>query len=127
MRAEHAACIFRHPGQPASLSSAVRQWHPMSWNLLIYKPGADEGEPAPMGTVQSVSTALSAAFPALQWDSATECVLPVENGFTATLTVEGDTVSDLYTRGGYHHLKPLAALCKRQGWRIADAQEGEDV
>jgi|SRR5580765_122456 len=99
----------------------------MSWNLLIYKPGADEGEQAPMGTVKHVSEALTVAFPGLQWDSQTECSLPVQNGFIVTLTVEGDSVSDLYTRGGYYHLKPLAALCKKQGWRIADAQEAEDL
>ncbi len=99
----------------------------MSWNLLIYKPGADEGEQAPMGTVESVSDALKAAFPGLQWDSATECTLPVDKGFTISLTAEEDTVGDLYTSGGYYHLKPLAALCKRQGWRIADAQEGKDI
>jgi hypothetical protein len=101
----------------------------MSWNLLIYKPGAGEGEQAPMGTIESVTNALNAAFPALQWDSATECILPVDKGFaiSLTLTTEDNAVSDLYTRGGYYHLKPLAALCKGQGWRIADAQEGEDL
>ena len=42
-------------------------------------------------------------------------------------TKEDDLVSDIYTRGGYNHLRPLADLCRREGWRLGDAQEGEDV
>ena len=105
----------------------ARPQHTVSWNLLVYKLGNDEGEQAPMGTVESVSAALNGAFPALQWDSATECILPVDKGFALSLTVEDESVTDLYSRGGYYHLKPLATLCKQQGWRIADAQEGEDI
>ncbi len=109
------------------LTPTVRQHPTVSWNLFIYKPGADEGEQAPLGTVESISDVLNAAFPGLQWDSATECTLPVDQAFSISLTAEEGMVSDLYTSGGYYHLRPLAAFCKRQGWRIADAQEGEGI
>lgn len=65
--------------------------------------------------------------PSLEWESSSEAVLPVERGFSFELNVEGDAVQDIYTNGGYDHLRELAALCKREGWRIADAQEGEDI
>jgi hypothetical protein len=53
--------------------------------------------------------------------------LEVDGGFIAKLTVEKDMVADIYTRGGYNHLKPLVTLCLREGWHLGDAQEGEDV
>ncbi len=99
----------------------------MSWNLLIYRPGATSQTTEPLGALGEVKAKLSATFPGLAWDSPTECGLKVEGDFLADLTVEDDLVSDIYTRGGYNHLKPLANLCRREGWRLGDAQEGEDV
>ena len=99
----------------------------MSWNLIIYRPGASNESTLPLGALDTITEKLNAAFPGLVWDSVTECSLKVEGGFAGELTVEDDLVSDIYTRGGYNHLKPLAALCQREGWRLGDAQEGEDV
>jgi hypothetical protein len=56
-----------------------------------------------------------------------EAILPVARGFRLELRTEEDVVQDIYTDGGFDHIKQLAALCKREGWRIADAQEGEEV
>jgi len=99
----------------------------MSWNLLIYRPGTSNQTTNPLGPLDAVTEKLNASFPGLVWDSPKECGLKVDGGFLAELTVEDDVVSDIYTRGGYNHLKPLAALCQREGWRLGDAQEGEDV
>jgi len=99
----------------------------MSWNLLIYKPGKTEQTAEPLGPIDAVTAAFNSAFPALHWVGATEASLLVDGGFAFELAVEGGTVQDVYTNGGYNHLRDFAALCKREGWRIADAQEGEDV
>lgn len=99
----------------------------MSWNLLIYKPGEDGEELEPLGTLPEVSGVLNNAFPALEWDSSAEAVLPLNGGFRLELSVENGVVKDIYTSGGFNHMNELVALCKQQGWRIADAQEGEDV
>jgi len=98
----------------------------MSWNLLIYRPGENE-EAAPLGSLASVTNALNEVFPDLKWPTPTECEMNVEGGFSITWTAERDEVRDGYTNGGYKHLRELAALCKREGWSIADAQEGEQI
>jgi len=66
-------------------------------------------------------------FSGLDWPTSTECELTVDGGFSVTWTVEEEEVQDGYTNGGFNHLNELAAVCKKQGWRIADAQEGEDI
>jgi hypothetical protein len=93
---------------------------------MIYRPGADD-EMAPLGNLALVKNAMRGAFPELEWRSATECGLYVDGGFIVEWTVNGEEVSDGYTNGGYNHLRELAVLCKKMGWRIADAQEGEDI
>jgi len=98
----------------------------MSWNLLIYRAGKDE-EMASLGSLASVSKALGETFPGLEWPTPRGCELNIEGGFTIEWTVSGGAVCDGYTCGGFHHLRQLATLCKQQGWRIADAQEGEDL
>jgi len=98
----------------------------MSWNLLIYRAG-EEDEMAPLGSLASVTKALNGAFPGLVWPTPTECELNEEGGFSISWTVEDGEVRDGYTHGGYQHLKALAALCKQQGWHLADAQEGEEL
>jgi hypothetical protein len=99
----------------------------MSWNLIIYKPGDRPQQNPPLGKLDAVTEAFNAAFIALEWESPTEAALPVDGGFRLELTVEGATVQDVYTHGGFNHIRQFAALCKREGWRMADAQEGEDV
>jgi hypothetical protein len=99
----------------------------MSWNLLIYRPGATGKKTDPLGPMDVVKEKLNAAFLGLAWDSPPECGLKVEGGFLAELSVENNLVSDIYMSGGYNHLKPLASLCQREGWHLGDAQEGEDV
>ena len=99
----------------------------MSWNLIIYKPGTTPQQNAPLGDLDAVTDAFNAAFITLDWETATEAVFPVEGGFHLELTVEGRMVQDVYTTGGFNHIRQFAALCKREGWRMADAQEGEDV
>lgn len=98
----------------------------MSWNLLIYRAGEDE-EMTPLGSLAAVTNALNGAFRDLAWPTPTECELNVEGGFSLAWTVEEDAVRDGYTEGGYNHLQQLAALCKQQGWSLADAQEGEEI
>lgn len=99
----------------------------MSWNLLIYKPGDTSDTFAPLGNIDAVTQAFTAAFVGLEWASPTEAALPVDGGFRLELTAEGGTVRDVYTDGGFNHIRQFAALCKREGWRMADAGEGEDV
>ena len=99
----------------------------MSWNLLIYKPGNTPQENDPLGDLDAVTEAFNAAFIDLEWESPTEAALPVDGGFRFALSAEDGKVQDVYTHGGVHHLRQFAALCKREGWRMADAQEGEDV
>lgn len=98
----------------------------MSWNLLIYRPGEAE-EMAPLGSLAFVTNALNGVFRGLEWPTPTECEMNAEAGFSITWTVEEGVVREGYTDGGYRHLKELAALCKKEGWRIADAQEGADI
>ncbi len=99
----------------------------MSWNLIIYKPGETPQQNQPLGDLESVTEAFTAAFIALEWESPTEATLPIDGGFRLELTEEDGTVQDVYTHGGFNHIRQFAALCKREGWRMADAQEGEDV
>ncbi len=99
----------------------------MSWNLLIYKPGDTPQQNEPLGDLDVVTEAFTAAFNGLEWESPTEAALPVDAGFRLELTEEDGTVQDVYTHGGFNHVRQFAALCKREGWRMADAQEGEDV
>jgi len=98
----------------------------MSWNLLIYRQGESE-EMLPLGSLAAVTAAMNTAFPDLEWLSPDECALKVDRGFIIEWKLQGDDVQDGYTNGGFDHLKQLAALCKQEGWRIADAQEGEDI
>ena len=99
----------------------------MSRKLIIYKTGRTPEEIAPLGDLARVTDALNGAFIDLEWESRTAAALPVEDGFRVILTMRGATVQDIHTDGGFNHLREFAGLCKRQGWRMADAQEGEDV
>jgi len=99
----------------------------MSWNLIIYKPGDTPQQNQPLGDLESVTEAFTAAFIGLEWESPTEAALPVDGGFRLEFTEEAGMVHDVYTHGGFNHIRQFAALCKREGWRMADAQEGEDV
>jgi hypothetical protein len=93
----------------------------MSWNLIIYKQGNSLGRP------DHVKAVFSSVFSELEWQSPTEAALPVEGGFRLELTEQDGLVVDVSTHGGFNHLRQFAELCKREGWRMADAQEGEDV
>lgn len=99
----------------------------MSWNLVIYKTSGMPQQVVPLGDLDRVTDALNGAFINLEWESRTSASLPVENGFRVNLTLQGRTVHDIHTDGGFNHLREFAGLCKREGWRMADAQEGEDV
>ena len=84
----------------------------ISWNLLIYRPGATEQAGEPLGRLEAVTEAFNQASNGLEWESSTQATLPVEGGFGFELTMEDDMVKDAYTDGGYNHLRELAALCK---------------
>jgi hypothetical protein len=99
----------------------------MSWNLLICKSGETPETLAPLGHLAAVKQAFTAAFIGLEWVSATEAALPVDGGFRLVLAVERGAVQDVYTHGGFNHIRQFAALCKREGWLLTDAQEGEEV
>jgi hypothetical protein len=99
----------------------------MSRKLIIYKTGRTPEEIAPLGDLGRVTDALNGAFINLEWESRTAAALPAEGGFRVNLSMRGVTVQDIHTDGGFNHLREFAGLCKRQGWRMADAQEGEDV
>ena len=99
----------------------------MSRKLIIYKTGRTPEEIVPLGDLGRVTDALNGAFINLEWESRTAAALPAEGGFRVILTMRGATVQDIHTDGGFNHLREFAGLCKRQGWRMADAQEGEDV
>ena len=93
----------------------------MSWNLLIHNDGE------PLGDIAEVTRKFDDTFRGLEWESPTEAALAVDGGFRLELTEEDGTVQDIYTHGGFQHIKELAGLCRREGWHLADAQEGEDV
>ena len=93
----------------------------MSWNLLIHNDGE------PLGDIGDVTRKFAGAFYGLLWESPTEAVLPVDGGFRLELKLKEGVVQDIWTNGGFHHIKELAVLCKHEGWLIADAQEGEDI
>jgi hypothetical protein len=92
----------------------------MSWNLLIHNDGE------PLGDIANVTDKFNAAFRGLEWDSPVGAGLP-DHSIRLELTEEAGQVQDIYTHGGFSHIKQLAELCKREGWHIADAQEGEDI
>lgn len=83
---------------------------------MIYSPQGTS-----LDAPKSVKAALDHAFAGLEWRSPTEAGLLVDGGFTLDLTVEDGTVKDIYTNGGYNHLRLLAALCQVQEWAMADA------
>jgi hypothetical protein len=99
----------------------------MSWNLVIYKTDRIGEQIEPLGDLDRVTNALNGAFIALEWESSTTAELPVDGGFRVNLTMENGKVQDIHTDGGFNHLREFAGLCTREGWRMADAQEGEDV
>jgi len=99
----------------------------MSWNLIIYKTDRMGGQIEPLGDLDRVTNALNGAFIALEWESPFTAELPVDGGFRVNLTMQDGRVQDIHTDGGFNHLREFAGLCTREGWRMADAQEGEDV
>lgn len=99
----------------------------MSWNLIIYKTDRTGGQIEPLGDLDRVTNALNGAFIALEWESPFTAELPVDGGFRVNLTMQDGRVQDIHTDGGFNHLREFAGLCTREGWRMADAQEGEDV
>ena len=101
----------------------------MSRNLIIYKIGRDSQQAEPLGDLRVVTDALNGAFIDLEWGSPITASLPVDldGGFRVKLTMQHGKVQDVYTDAGFNHLRQFAGLCERQGWRLADAQEGEDV
>jgi len=99
----------------------------MSWNLIIYKTDRTGGQIEPLGDLDRVTNALNGAFIALEWESPFTAELPVDGGFRVNLTMQDGRVQDIHTDGGFNHLREFAGLCTREGWRMADAQAGEDV
>lgn len=99
----------------------------MSWNLLIHRAHPKDKSLIALGKTDAVKATLQTAFPELDWESDSEAVLAVEGGFQLELTIEEEEVKDIYTRGGANHLRELADLCLKNGWRLADAQEGEEI
>lgn len=101
----------------------------MSWNLIIYKTDQIGERIQPLGDLDRVTSALNGAFIALEWESPTTAELPadVDGGFRVNLTMQNGMVQDIHTDGGFNHLREFAGLCTREGWRMADAQQGEDV
>src|SRR4051812_2540922 len=91
----------------------------MSWNLIIYKPGETPEETEALGDIGAVKEAFNASFPTLKWASATEAAIEAEGGFRLELSEEDGRVQDVYTHGGFNHIRQFAALCKREGWRMA--------
>jgi hypothetical protein len=99
----------------------------MSWNFVIYKAGKTSQTVEPLGNLDRVTDALNGSFIDLEWESPASAVLPAEAGFRLKLTVQNRTVHDVYIDGGFNHLRQFAGLCKREGWRMADAHDREDV
>jgi hypothetical protein len=100
----------------------------MSRNLIIYKIGRTSQQVEPLGDLDMVTAALNGAFIDLEWESPIKAALPVDldGGFRVKLTMQGGKVQDVYTDAGVNHIRQFAGLCNRQGWRMADAREGED-
>ena len=101
----------------------------MSLNLVIYKIGRTSQQVEPLGNLQAVTDALNGAFIDLEWQSPVTAALPVDldGGFRVKLTMQGGKVQDVYTDASANHIRQFAGLCNREGWRMADAQEREDL
>jgi len=101
----------------------------MSRNLIIYKTGPTSQQIEPLGDLGRVTDALNGAFIDLEWQSPISAALPVDvdGGFRVKLTVQGGKVQEVHTDASVNHIRQFAGLCKREGWRMADAQAGEDV
>jgi hypothetical protein len=102
----------------------------MSQDLIIYKPGDTDDTPEqhePLGDLDAVTTTFNEAFAALIWASPTEAALSPEGSFRLALVEEAGTVDQVHIQGGLNHIRQLAALCKREDWRIADTEKSEDV
>ena len=101
----------------------------MSWNFIIYKTDQIGERRQALGDLDRVTTALNGAFIALEWESPTTAELPadVDGGFRVNLTMQNGEVQDIYTQGGINHLREFAGLCTREGWRMAEAEQREDV
>ena len=101
----------------------------MSWNFIIYKTDQLGERMQPLGDLERVTSALNGAFIALEWESPTTAELPadVDGGFRVNLTMQNGRVQDIHTHGGVNHLRQFAGLCTREGWRIAEAEQREEV
>jgi hypothetical protein len=99
----------------------------MAWNFVIYKTGKTSQQVDPLGNLDRVTDALNGSFIDLEWESPISAVLPVEGGFRLSLALQNRTVQNVHIDGGFNHLRQFAGLCKLEGWRMADAQEKEDV
>ncbi len=101
----------------------------MSWNFIIYKTGKIGDGIEPLGDLDRVTNALNGAFIALEWESHTSAQLPadVDGGFRVNLTLQHGKVQDIHTQGGINHLREFAGLCTREGWRMSEAEQAEDV
>ena len=101
----------------------------MSWNFIIYKTDQIGERRQALGDLDRVTTALNGAFIALEWESPTTAELPadVDGGFRVNLTMQNGEVQDIHTQGGINHLREFAGLCTREGWRMAEAEQREDV
>ena len=101
----------------------------MSWNIIIYKTGKMGEGIEPLGDLDRVTDALNRSFIALEWESPTTAQLPadMDGGFRVNLTTQNGRVQDIHTQGGTRHLREFAGLCTREGWRMAEAEQGEDI
>ena len=93
----------------------------------MYRPGKTPDHHKALGSVGAVHAAFDAVFIGLEWESPAEAVLPTYGGFRLELDEKHGSVQDVYTHGGLNHIKQFAEVCKREGWRLGDTEEGEDV
>ncbi len=76
----------------------------------------------------TVTNHMNAAFLGITWESATEAKC-AEKNFSLVLGVEKGLVQQVVLAVGKMRVKSLAAICKKEGWRLEDpdVEVEEDV
>ena len=100
----------------------------MNWYLNVLKGGPDKKTKKPLGDVATVTKHMNAAFPGITWKSPTEAK-NAEKGFILQLGVDKGLVQMVVLGIGKMSVKPLATICKKEGWRLEDpnVETEEDV
>ena len=100
----------------------------MNWYLFLLNGGPAKKTKKPLGDLATVAKHMNAAFPDIKWESVTEAKC-AEKNFSLQLGMEKGLVQQVVLGVGKMRIKTLAAICKKEGWRLEDpnVEVEEDV